>query len=252
MGHGAVFARPRADLPLGEGRNVRLAACRLVSEIRRLTLTPPGRAALCGTRGDGVAVGNRARLLGGTGGAIVYQPSTGSPQLLSGSEVSGSPATAAVPGYDGTIQGVFGVPLGDLMSLADVSTDDAAVLPSPLGDYTLTIVDGDCTFGEARPLRGTGILVVTGNCTLESGGNAFFNGLLWVGGRLTMRAPAYLRGTIIVGTGADLRGLGGDYVEVDHDVQILGELLSLLGQYRLCRAAYDPAGDLDLATRGVN
>lgn len=238
VSHGMVFRRRDPNVPLGTSPNDRLAVARVATEIRRLALTPPADAALCGGKGTAVAIGNRTRIMGSGGGGVVVADGTGSPLLESGSEVTGSPSTTAVPSYDGSIPGVFGVSVSELKSMADISTSDPAGVPPRLGDYSLVVMDGDIVFDAVRPLRGTAIVVVLGDCTLKGGSNSFFNGMLWVGGRLEVRAPAYLRGTVIVQGEVDLRGLGGDYVELNFDDGIIGELLSVMGQYRHTKAIY--------------
>ncbi len=242
VSHGTIFARPDGALPLGQGRNQRLSMTRVATEIRRLTLVLPAESAICSARGDAVTLGARSRILGGSRAGVVFASSTGSPARLSGSEVSGSPSTSAVPAYDGSIDAVFGVSLAELKSMADLSTTNGAGLPSPIGDFTLAVVDDDVVFNATRPLRGTGILVVLGDCTIADGSNSFFNGLLWVGGDLTLRAPSYIRGTIVAEGQVDVYGTGGDYAEVNFDDWIITELLALLGQYRHTKAvhSHDP------------
>jgi len=248
VSHGTVFARLRTDLPLGEGVNRRLAVARVATEIRRLALTPPAEAAVCSRTASITTLGSRSRVVGASGGGVVYGEVTGSPVFLSGSEVSGSPSSSAVPDYDGSIPGVFGVSLAELKSMADLSTKDASTVPAPLGDYTLTVIDGDAVFDTVRPLRGTGIVVVLGDCTLADGSNSFFNGLLWVGGNLRIRAPAYLRGMVVAEGSVDIRGTGGDYAELNYDDAIIGELLAVMGQYRHTKAIY--THDPDAMTDG--
>lgn len=251
VSHGMVFARPRQDLDLGEGVNRRLSIARVATEIRRLALTPPASSTLCIARGDGVSIGARVRIRGESGGGVVYGSSTGSPSIDGSAEVSGSPSTAAIPDYDGSIDAVFGVGVSALKSMADLSTTDASAVPAPLGDYTLTVVDGDAVFDASRPLRGTGVVVVLGDCTISDGSNSFFSGLLWVGGDLTVRAPSYLRGTLIVQGGFNAQGTGGDYVEMDFDDGILGEILALMGQYRHTKAIHVHDQDQMLRSRSL-
>lgn len=238
VSRGMVFRRPRLDLPLGEGPNVRLASARVATEIRRLALTPPSEGVYCVRRGDQAVFGRRARVLGGDRAGVAYGESTGQPAFQSGSEVSGSPRASAVPEFDGSIDSVFGVGLSELKSMADLSSSDPAALPAPFGEYTLNILDCDMTFDSTRPLRGTGIVVVLGNCVIADSSNSFFNGLLWVGGNLTVRAPSYIRGTVIVQGALNVAGTGGDYAESNFDDAILKELLASLGQYRRTKAIY--------------
>jgi hypothetical protein len=239
--HGFLFHRRDAEVPLGTPPNDRLASASVATEIRRLTITPPSAAALCAARGDAVRVGARGRVTGGAMAGIAHAPGTGSPTLLAGSEVTGSPPATAQPDFDAGIEPLFGVSVDALRSMADVSTDDPAVIPSPIGDHTLVVVDGDVVFTEARPLRGTGAVVVLGDCTLASGSNSFFSGLLYVVGDLTVRAPAYVRGVVIATGAVDVAGTGGDTAELQHDEAILAELLRYLGQYRHSKAVFTPS-----------
>ena len=101
----------------------------------------------------------------------------------------------------------------------------------------------------AQPLRGTGIVIVLGSCTIQSGSNSWFSGLLWVQGALTVRAPCYLRGTLIAGGTVDVRGTGGDTAEVEHDAQILNNLLFLMGQYRHSKAVSRAQGTTPARSR---
>lgn len=238
VSHGMIYRRPRADLPLGTAPNDRISIARVATEIRRLALTPPAEAAICVQKGSNCIIGSRTRVLGGSGGGVIYTELSGFPSLLAGSEVSGSPQSTGVPNYDGSIPGVFGVSLTELRSMADLSTTDPTTVPARLGDYSLVVVDSDITFDALRPLRGTACVVVLGNCTLEAGSNSFFSGMLWVQGDLKIRAPAYLRGTVIVEGHVDFRGLGGDHVEVNYDDAIITELLAVMGQYRHTKAIH--------------
>ena len=78
---------------------------------------------------------------------------------------------------------------------------------------------------------------------IASGSNSFFSGLLWVGGNLTIRAPSYLRGVFISEGTVDIRGVGGDYAELNYDSSIIGELLFLMGQYRHSKAIFVPGDE---------
>ncbi len=236
--HGYLFHRRDPGQPLGVAPNDRIAGAAVATEVRRLTLTPPSAAAICVAQGVNATIGSRGRLVGGSGAGLAYAEATGSPTLSSGSEVSGSPSSTALPNFDTSLEAVFGVGLAELKSLADVSTSNSASLNSPIGDSTLNVIEGNATFDAARPLRGTGVVVVTGDCTLADGSNSFFNGLLWVGGDLRVRAPSYLRGVVVVQGDVDVRGVGGDYAEINYDDAILSELQRLMGQYRHSKATY--------------
>ena len=85
------------------------------------------------------------------------------------------------------------------------------------------------------------IVVVDGNATFNAGSNSLFKGLLVVRGNLTLRAPVYFRGSVVVTGAVDMAGTGGDYSELNYDAAILREVLTILGQYRFSTATYLPA-----------
>ena len=235
-----IFRRSRDDLPLGVGPNHRLARAKMAQEVRRLAISPPATSAICCSQGSNIAVGNRTRINGNGANALAYAGSTGSPST-GGSEIVGS--VSGVPGYAGFLEDVFGVTLAKLKSMADISTSDSINgVPKVIPDYNLVVVDAPVTqFDLARPLRGTGVVIFRGDVDIQAGSNSFFNGLVYVQGDLTVRAPAYIRGTIIVTGDVDMQGTGGDYVEVDHDGSIVSHLLTKMGQYRIAKAPFAPS-----------
>ncbi|MDJ0522169.1 MAG: hypothetical protein QNJ90_08865 [Planctomycetota bacterium] len=239
--HGELYRRPRGDLPLGDDVNWRIAYDVVATELRRMAVKPPAGAAICARRGSQVTIGNRARIRGGSSVGVAVKPNSGNPVLQSGSEVSGSPATTSVPGWKSGLKGVFGLTLSDLKGMADAAVTDASILPPSLGEYTLTVIEGDALFNAERPLRGTGIVVVQGDCTLAAGSNSFFNGLLWCSGRLVIHGPCYLRGTFIGQDDVDVQGAGGDFAEIEYDAGIVADLLTRMGTYRRSKGIFPVA-----------
>lgn len=236
---GVVFRRPRADLPLGDGPNIELGRARLATEVRRLTIQPPAAAALCCTSPSTSSLGNRARVRGAGGAAVAWPDGTTAPPM-SGAEIEGS--TSSVPGYISEVEEIFGVTWTQLRSMADISTSDpVGGLEGDIPTFGLVVITGNVTFDATRPLRGTGVVIVDGDCTLAPGSNSFFNGLLYVRGDFEARAPAFLRGTVIVRGDADMRGTGGDYCELEYDPTMIGTLLSQMGQYRYSKAPFSPS-----------
>ena len=236
---GVVFRRPRADLPLGQGPNIELGRARLATEVRRLTIQPPAAAALCMSTPGMSALGTRARIRGADGAAVAW-PDGATVPAMAGAEVEG--ATSAVPGFISEVEEIFGVSWTQLRSMADISTSDPVHgLRGEVPSFGLVVIKGNVTFDATRPLRGTGVVIVDGDCTLAPGSNSFFNGLLYVRGDFEARAPAFLRGTVIVKGTADMRGTGGDYCELEYDSSMIGTLLSQMGQYRYSKAPYAPA-----------
>lgn len=240
---GTVFRRPDGLQALGVGPNQRIAMVRLAAEIRRLAIVPPAQAAVCARTRSTVSIGNRARLTGGLKGGVIGPTGSGTPSISG--EVTGTPGSGTVPlPYNDTVAQMFGVSLTELKAMADGSYTNAANFPSPIGDYTLRIMEGNIAFNAARPLRGTGVVVVIGNCSLDASSNSFFNGVLYVQGNLQIRAPVYLRGTVVVTGAVDIAGTGGDYSEVIYDGGMITLVLKTMGQYRFSTSPYIPAPSL--------
>lgn len=241
VSHGAVYVRRDAAQPLGSASNPRVASTTVSAEVRRFVIVAPATAALCVKTGTGTTMGIRSRVLGGTKGGLVTKTGTGAPTVQPGAEVLGSPGVGTNPSYDDSVSTTFGVTMPELKAMADASWSSPALFPDKIGDFTLNVVPGPITFDDARPLRGTGVVVVEGDCTIAAGSNSFFSGILYVQGKLTVRAPVYLRGTVIVTGTADIAGTGGDFSELNYDASILNEVLTMLGQYRFATASYDPS-----------
>ena len=239
---GTVYNRPNLAVALGVGPNTRIASVLLASEIRRLTIIPPGAAAISSKTGSTIVIGARGRISGTSLGAgIVYSMSSGTPTIATPTDVTGNPSKGTVPSYLDAVDNVFGVSLPELRAMADADWISASKFPARIGDYSLNIVPGPITFDTARSLRGTGVVVVVGDCTLTAGNNAFFNGVLYVQGNLVMRGPTYFRGAVIVTGTVDIAGSGGDYSESTYDPIIISQILTLLGQYRFSTSPYVPA-----------
>lgn len=237
---GTIYKRPRADLALGEGPNFRVGMARAACEIRRMTIAPPTEAAVCVARGADVALRNRSRIRADET-AIAVAEGTGALTIDSGAELLAPTKSAYVPEYNSSVRDIFGVDLAQLKSMADVSTDaDGADLPSKIADYTLVVVEGDLLYDPDFALRGTGALVVNGNLTIRSGSNSFFTGVIYVTGNVKMEAPCFLRGTVIVNGKFEIEGIGGDYVEIEHDPAVVSRLLTVMGQYRYGKATWVP------------
>ena len=237
---GSIYRRPRADLALGEGPNMRVGTARAACEIRRMTIAPPAEAAICAANGSQVTIFNRGRVRANET-AIATAEGTGSITVYSGGELLAPTKSAYNPGYRSSIRDVFGVDLAQLKSMADVSTTAVGEdLPSKIADYTLVVIEGDVEYDTSLALRGTGALVVHGNLVISSGSNSFFTGVLFVTGNLRVEAPCFIRGTVIVNGRVEIQGVGGDYVEVEHDPAVVSRLLTVMGQYRYGKATWVP------------
>lgn len=217
-----------------DGKNELVGYIRLETEIRRLTIIPPGSSAICVRGGSTANLGARSRVVGGDSAGIVYNQGTGTPLL--GGSLSGTPSQAAISGYADDWTDVFGMPLQDLLAMPDVKVRNVIDLPVPLPDYSLTYYGGNVVFDATHPLRSSAaVLVVDGNLTVSQNSNSFFNGFIYVRGNFVQQAPSSLRGTVAVRGSANVSGLG-DYSEIWADRTLLTELMQRMGQYRLSQA----------------
>ncbi len=232
---GFVYRKLSNTAAWNEAPNDPVASAVTATELRRLTIVPPANAALCVSRGDSCTIGNRGKLDGGEGSALVWPLSTGLPSIQG--EILGQ--RTSLIAYDDSVPAVFGISRQDLESYADIRVSSVDGLPPELPEYGLVLVEGNAVFDAARPLRGTGILVVSGNLTIAAGSNSFFNGLLYVEGNVTIQAPSLVRGIVVARGTCSVSGVG-DYAEIDYDAAIIDQLLVYMGQYRFSRAIYFP------------
>jgi hypothetical protein len=202
-------------------------------ELRRLTLAPPGSAAICSYSGSSCTTNSKVRVLGGSGAGIFYRTAGGPPVVAPGS-VTGSPYLAPSTTYYGDVASVFGVTATELRSLADDRISSDAAFPSPIPSKTLYYAEvPTLNFTSARRLQGNAIVYVKGNVVIAQGSNSFFTGLLYVEGNVTINAPTEFNGTLIVTGSIALSGVS-DFVNVSYDAASLNTLRTEIGQYRLC------------------
>ncbi len=247
---GYVFRNVDPSVPFNQSPNQVLGQEVVETEFRRLALQPPGQAALCVRDGLNSIMGNKARIRGvGAGTAGIYFPAisaggTGSPTQNGGSEVTGSPATAAADPYDDSIEAIFGVSLEILRTMADSTISNPVDFPNPIPAGTIIVYEGpDITFDNLNPLVGTGIVYIAGSVNILAGSNSNFSGLLVIGGNLQMAQPSSLSGSTVVQGSANIYG-NTDFTEVTYDDSILQALRRQVGQYRQSNAIDRPlAGD---------
>lgn len=238
---GYVFRRVDPSVPFNELPNQVIGQDILEVEARRLSLQPPGQAALCSRRGNQVTVGTKGRVVGGNSGAGIYYPTgTGSPSVSgTGASVTGLPAMSANAGYSDSIESVFGVSLDDLQAMADRVVNDALDFPDPVPIKSLIVCKVPMTFSAAHPLSGTGVIVFLGNVTLQAGSYSAFSGLIYVQGNLSVREPAEIQGAVVVTGTTSLIG-SADFTTITYDDGILNSLRQELGSYRLASAVARP------------
>lgn len=240
---GYLFVRNDPKKPFDQAPNQVLHRLAVSTELQRLAVRPPARAALLSNRADTVVVEPGGRVRGTNGAAVVYKAQTGRARVDARAEVSsesGAPLMPApnrpqLPPFELDELSVFGVRPSELRDLSDVVVASVDELPERMPQLAIVYIDGDATFDESRPLEGGGVLYVAGDLTIAPQSNSSYFGAVYVAGNLTMDAPSVISGTVIVRGTTDIRGRG-DISEVTFNEDILTVVRRQLGQYRVRRA----------------
>jgi hypothetical protein len=231
---GYIYRRADPSRAFDEQPNHVLGRETVETEMRRLTLAPPGEAAICTRTPSTSIVNSRGRVQGGAGAGIFYPSGVGNPVVSAGS-VIGSPALAPSATYDDSVEAVFGVNADDLSSLADDRIYSDATFPNPVPQKSVYYCETNLTFTAARPLKGNGIVYVRGNVTMNLGSNSWFTGFLYVDGNVTLTAPNEFNGTLVATGYVQVLGVS-DFSNVTYDDGALNALRTEVGQYRLSGA----------------
>jgi hypothetical protein len=210
--HGIVYRQVDPNVAWNVAPNYRVAGATAVSEIRQMSVVPPGEAPLCVDSGIAARAANRSRIVADGVTGIVYAESTGTANT-SGSDIS-TPTL--------------------LREMASIRLTAADPFPSPLPELPFVFVDGDITITSAASLQGTGLMIVDGDLTLDVGNNSYFTGIIYVTGDYVQRAPSLVRGIVIVRGSARIEG-SGDIAELVFDPDVTSLINGTIGPYRLSR-----------------
>lgn len=236
---GYVYERENAAVPFDQQPNRVIASQVAVDEVRRLVIALPGEAAVNVARGDDCRVEDFGRIVGGAGAGVYFPQGTGT-AVLSGGQITGSPAQSTAVDYDDSCEAVFGMGFQQLQAMASLQVTTTSQFPKPVPDMSLVVVDiGTLTLDSSRPLVGTGIVVVRGDVVINPGSNSNFSGMLYVDGDLTVNAPAEIRGAVVCTGDLRLEGIS-DYASVYFDSAVLTTLLTQIGNYRQASAVSLP------------
>ena len=237
---GYVFVRNDDLKSFDESPNRVLGTVVLETEVKRLRLAPPGQSAMCVADGNSCHINTNGRIRGGSGGAGIFYPqNSGNPTTGPSNQnrVTGTPRLAPSATYDDSPEAVFGLSKEELRSISDIYLTNPDDFPSPLPNYSIVYAEPTSTlsFDASRPLRGTAIVYIDGSVTMTDGNNSLFNGLLYVDGNLTLRAPCELSGAIVCTGNVTIQG-SGDYATASYDEDILNAIRLEIGNYRLSGA----------------
>jgi len=233
---GYVFRQVDPNVPFDQAPNQMLGSDILGSEIRRMTLSPPGQAAVCSRTASATTIVTSVNIQGGTGVGVFSKSGTGSVTRTGSPTIAGVSQFATIASYDDSVEAVFGVSEKELQALADDNILAANSFPSPVATNYLYFVEvPTLTYSAALPLRGTAAIYVKGNVVFNVGNKSYFTGLLYVNGNLTIREPCDLNGTIICNGTVRIEGQS-DWVNITYDDEALNALRTAIGQYRLSAA----------------
>ena len=248
---GYVYKKVSPSVPFNQSPNQILSRGKLITEIRRMSLTPPAQAAICAPNGSSIQVtGNNARVMGDSFPALAYLRNTGSP-TVTGEAQGGTYIIPPDPGDPipsveeafGTEAVFGGVSEEDLRTMADDVVTANEDFPLPVPKNSIIFADCDLTFTTDRPLRlsnGAAIIYVTGNVYIQNGVNpCYCSGFLYVKGNFHMEATSVLRGQLVT-KGSVTVSSSSDAAEVEYDESILNNLMEEIGQYRISKATIDP------------
>lgn len=240
-----VFQRTDANLAYNQAPNRVLGSAMLETELRRLTLVPPGMAAVCCGAPGGSGVYDRINVQGAGGSAVYHRRITGQTFTVSGAAVTqgGVASNSGSTTYDDSVLAVFGVSEDELRGLADDRITNQVDFPRPVPRQTLCFVEVptlDLTM--TRRLEGNAIVYVHGDVNFQTGNQSYFTGFLFVNGNLTMRETAEFNGTIVCTGTVDIRG-NADWINITYDDDALNSLRTEIGQYRLSGAIRSLQGE---------
>jgi hypothetical protein len=239
---GYIFNLVDATVPFNVAPNSVIASQVAVNEVRRLVIGLPGLAAVNVGDGNSCHINTNGRIVGNTAGGIYYPAGSGTPTTgpANANRVTGNPRLSTAVDYDDSYEGVFGVSFSELQAMATLVVTDPTQIPSPMPDMGLIIIDcGNVTIDDEMPLTGSGIVIIRGNTHLVPDNNSNFSGLLYVDGSLTVRAPSVINGSVICTGNMSVQG-AADYATINFDGEILEELMTYLGNYRVSNTTLLP------------
>jgi hypothetical protein len=234
---GMLYLRDEPGEPLGTGRNRLLATYKLSTEIRRLMLALPAQAAI-NARTGGLVQLMRGSHVWAPQTAVAVGTAAVRVQVSPFADIVAPTTSVNVPEYHDDFLSVFGVDWNLLQAMSDIAVSEGSASSGTVPDYSLVTVSGDVTYDEDNPLTGLGIVAVRGDVTIVGGSGSYFRGVLYVEGNLRIDAPALVRGSIICTGAIHIEGTGGDSVQVEHDPDLINDILGKLGQYRHTKVVY--------------
>lgn len=230
---GYIYNRVNAAVPFNQLPNAVIASQVASNEYRRVVISLPGTGAVNVADGNNCHINTMGRIIGGTGAGIYYPAASGTPTTgpASANRVTGSPPLSTAVGYDDSYEAVFGMSYDEIRAMATLVVTNTANIPNPMPANGIVCIESNTVqFDSAKPLNGTAIVIIKGHTTLLPGNNSNFNGLLYVEGNLTVRAPSLIKGSVICTGNMTVQG-ATEYATIQYDADVLNGLMSHVGNY---------------------
>ncbi|HHV80094.1 TPA: hypothetical protein GXX44_00235 [bacterium] len=225
--YGYVFQKLDNNNKFNESPNKILGQSKVSTEIRRVGINLPIKAAILAEKNVKIGKGGRVRAASGSN-AIATKGN----KVTNNGEIVGTCLEKQHMSLNP--QAVFGLSLNELSNLADISVSSISELPEKLPSSALIYIDGNAQFTRDRPLNGGGILIVNGNLVIHAGSNSSFTGIIYVAASSNyhQQAPSLITGCLVV-TGSELNIEGtGEVSEIDYDKNIIDTMKRRVGLYR--------------------
>ncbi len=230
-----VFRRNDATKQYNEAPNHVLGTAVVETEVRRMTLVPPGMAAICIGTASGSRIASKVNVQGDTGAAVFYRRAGSAVPSVTGGAITVGGVSGST-NYDDSTQAVFGVSDEELRGLADDRITDQAAFPTTLPPQSLYHVQVPALeFSSTRRLAGNAVVYVQGDVNFRTGNMSFFTGMLFVRGNVTMSETLEFNGTLICTGTVNITG-SADWINITYDDAALNTLRTEIGQYRLSGA----------------
>ena len=226
---GFVYRKRDAGNTYNSKTDVILGRARASTEIRRLNMNLPAKAALIVTNISSVTLSSCA-VMGETSIGIAYQYQSGQLPNNLASTVSGSARTQQY-GNALSIVNVSSCTERELKLLADYAVSGVAQLPADRLSMAIVFIDGDAVFtSTTSDLSGGGFLYVRGNLFVNPAASATFSGIIYVTGDATVRGPATISGMLACRGGVKL-GDNNSLAKVDYKSTVINSVSNLFTQY---------------------
>ncbi len=173
--------------------------------------------------GNGVShtFGSRLRLVGGPGTSAGVYWNSSNPTVSATLQLPGgaSAKLAITPTYTEAnfILRTFSMTAAELRGMADNVYSSLSQLPERL-PFSITYLDGNFTFTNAKALTGGGLLFVNGDLTLDNSSNSIFSGVIFVTGTLTVGKDNSLAGAVIARRFVSNPGSGQSNIEYNGNI----------------------------------